>query len=65
VASYLQLEVVKTSKINGMTVYYAQKWVSQRKVHEWLDNSKCEGKQMLLLLLLLLLLSHILGTCCL
>jgi hypothetical protein len=32
-----------------MTVYYGQKWVSQRKVHEWLENSKCEGKEMLLL----------------
>jgi len=42
---------VKTSKISGMTVYYGQKWVSQRKVHEGMENSKCEGKEMLLLML--------------
>jgi len=34
-----------------MIVYYGEKWVSQRKVHEWLENSKWEGKEMLLLML--------------
>jgi hypothetical protein len=34
-----------------MTVYYGQKRVSQRKVHEWMENSKCEGNEMLLLML--------------
>jgi hypothetical protein len=34
-----------------MTVYYGEKWVSQRKVHEWLENSKWAGKEMLRLML--------------
>jgi hypothetical protein len=38
--------VVKTSKINSMTVYYSEKLVSQREVHQWLENSKWEGKEM-------------------